>query len=65
MTHGTDHSLATRDLDELKTRLSTTEAKVCYFVLVIPQGQVFSCTKPSDEWLSEFAFFILVIERGT
>ena len=53
MTHGTDHSLATRDLDELKPRLSTTEAKVCYFVLVLPQGQVFSCTKASDEWLSK------------
>ena len=61
----TDHALGTRDLDEPKTRLSTTEAKVRYFVLIIPQGQVSSRTKPSDEWLSEFAFFILEIERGT
>ena len=52
MTHETDPSL-TGDLDELKTRLLTTESKVRYFVLIIPQGQVFSCTKAPDEWLSE------------
>ena len=38
MTHRTDHSLVARDLDELKTRLSTTEAKVYYFVLIVPPG---------------------------
>ena len=62
MTHGTDHSLVTRDLDELKTRLSATESKNHYLAFVIPEGQVFSCTIPSDEWLSEF---ILEVERGT
>ena len=64
MTHGTDHSLVTRDLEELKTRPPTTESKDRYFVFVISPCQVFSCTKPRDEWLSEFTF-ILEMERGT
>ena len=64
MTHGTDHSLVTSGLNELKNRLSTTEAEDRYFVFVIPKGQVFSCTKPADEWLSDFTFFILEMERG-
>ena len=32
MTHGTDHSLVTRDLNELESLLSTTESKDRYFV---------------------------------
>ena len=64
MTHGTDHTLAASGLTELKNRLSTTLAKDRYFVFVIPKGQVFSCTKPADEWLLDFTFFILEMERG-
>ena len=62
MTLGTHHSLIPSGLEELRDRLWATKAEDLYFVFVIPKGQVFSCPKPDDDWLSVFTFYILEME---